>query len=188
MENKQDVQHILEAYLNQFPNEDHQQLHNFLKDNEQLFNRRNFNGHITASAFIADAAAKKVLLLKHKLYDRYLQPGGHVEKEDISILHAALREANEETGIFAKELIYIPLNAALNIPLDIDSHFIPANNNKNEPEHVHHDFRYLFVYKGNKDIIIPQSEAKDAKWVSFSALARIKIFSVTAEKISTLLP
>ncbi|MEJ7674421.1 MAG: hypothetical protein WKF59_17425 [Chitinophagaceae bacterium] len=33
--------------------------------------RSNFNGHITASAFIADAGAKQMLLLKHKLYNRY---------------------------------------------------------------------------------------------------------------------
>ncbi len=186
MENKQDIDYILHEYLHQFPNEDQHQFITFLKENELLLNRSNFNGHITASAFIADAAAKQVLLLKHKLYDRYLQPGGHIEKEDASILQAALREAGEETGISIDKLIYIPLNA-LNVPLDIDSHFIPANTNKNEPEHVHHDFRYLFVYNGNKNIIVPPSEAKDAKWVPLSVLANIKIFFIVAEKIEKLL-
>lgn len=187
MENKQDVHNLLQVYLNQFPNEGHQQLLHFLIKNQQLYIRSNFNGHITASAFIADGRAKEILLLKHKLYDRYLQPGAHIEKEDASILQAAVREASEETGISKKELIYIPLNA-INIPLDIDSHYIPANKNKNEPQHFHHDFRYLFVYTGNKDITLPLSEAKDAKWVSLSVFAEMGIFSVVAKKIFTLLP
>ena len=184
MENKQDVHNILQAYLHQFPHENQQQLLDFLGKNEQLFYRENFNGHITASAFIADADAKQMLLLKHKLYDRYLQPGGHIEQEDASILQAALREACEETGILTEELIHIPLSAAANIPLDIDSHYIPENKNKNEPEHIHHDFRYLFVYTGNKNITVPPSEAKDARWVTFSALAEMELFSVVAKKIA----
>ncbi|MBA2761108.1 MAG: NUDIX hydrolase [Segetibacter sp.] len=186
MENKQDINHILQAYLDQFQHEDHQQLLHFLKRNEQLYDRRNFNGHITASAFIADAGAQQMLLLKHKLYDRYLQPGGHIEKGDASVLDAALREASEETGISVANLIYIPVYSIANVPLDINSHYIPANKNKNEKEHIHHDFRYLFVYSGDKKIKVPPSEAKDAKWVSLSALAEIEV-SIVAKKISRLL-
>jgi 8-oxo-dGTP pyrophosphatase MutT (NUDIX family) len=115
-----------------------------------------------------------------------LQAGGHVEKGDSSILKAALREASEETGIALKDLVYIPLNSG-NVPLDIDSHYIPANKNKNEQEHVHHDFRYLFLYKGDKKLTLPQSESKDAKWVSFSALAETETFSIVAKKIEEIL-
>lgn len=187
MENKQDINYILLSYSDQFQHENHYQLLHFLERNEQLYNRSNFNGHITASAFIADAREKQVLLLKHKLYNRYLQPGGHIEKEDASILQAALREASEETGILTKELIHLPFNSLVNIPLDIDSHYIPTNKSKNEQEHVHHDFRYLFVYNGDKNITVPLSESKDAKWVPLSALAEIEAFSVVAKKIGKLL-
>jgi 8-oxo-dGTP pyrophosphatase MutT (NUDIX family) len=187
MENKQDINFILQAYCGQFQHEDHHQLLLYLKTNERLYDRNNFNGHITASAFIADAREKQMLLLKHKVLDRYLQPGGHIEEEDPSILKAALREASEETGIPSEELIYVPLNSSANVPLDIDSHYIPANKNRNEQEHIHHDFRYLFVYNGDKNIDVPSSEANGARWVSFSAFEEMETFSLVAKKIAGLL-
>ena len=110
MESKKDVSNMLKEYLQEFESENHDDLICFLDYNDLLFDRRNFNGHITASAFIINADKTEILLLKHKLYDRYLQPGGHVEKEDASILNAALREASEETGIAKEELIHVPLN------------------------------------------------------------------------------
>lgn len=187
MENKQEVQNILQDYLRQFPNENQHKLQRFLEENEQLYSRNNYNGHITASAFVVDLSAKQMLLLKHKVLERYLQPGGHIEKEDTSILQAALREASEETGIPATELIYTPLMSLAKVPLDIDSHYIPANKNKNEQEHFHHDFRYLFIYKGDRNIAVPISESKDARWVSFSALIKMETFVIVAKKIEMML-
>jgi 8-oxo-dGTP pyrophosphatase MutT (NUDIX family) len=183
MESKQDVSRLISTYLNRFKNENHEDLLKFIDDNKQLFERTNFDGHITASAFIIDEAWQEVLLLKHKLYDRFLQPGGHIEKEDATILEASLREASEETGISKVDLVYIPLDTSINSPLDIDSHGIPANPKKNEPAHVHHDVRYLFIYKGNKNITVPKSEAKDAKWVPLNELTGKGIFSIVAQKI-----
>jgi 8-oxo-dGTP pyrophosphatase MutT (NUDIX family) len=187
MLSKQGVMDVLTAYLKEFEAEDHNDLIEFLNNNESVFDRRNFNGHITASAFIADSEKKEILLLKHKLYDRYLQAGGHVEKGDRSILKAALREASEETGIAKEKLINLKHALFNEIPLDIDSHFIPANKKKDEPEHVHHDFRYLFFYNGDKNITIPHGEAKDAKWVPLGDLAEMEIFSTATKKIKKLL-
>lgn len=31
------------------------------------------------------------------------------------------------------------------MPIDINVHLIPVNPHKREPEHLHYDFRYLFV-------------------------------------------
>jgi 8-oxo-dGTP pyrophosphatase MutT (NUDIX family) len=183
MENKLDVISLVRKYLDRFENENHDDLLKFLDENELLFERTNFNGHITASAFIVDEARKEMLLLKHKLYDRFLQPGGHVEKEDTSILAASFREASEETGISKDELMHVFVDATGQIPIDIDSHDIPANPKKNEAAHVHHDFRYLFIYNGEKNITVPKSEAKDAKWVPLTQLAEKGIFVTVARKI-----
>jgi 8-oxo-dGTP pyrophosphatase MutT (NUDIX family) len=183
MESEQGVSRLVRTYLSKFENENHEDLVKFLDGNKQMFDRTNFNGHITASAFIIDEAWEEVLLLKHKLYDRFLQPGGHIEKEDTTILEASLREASEETGISKEHFIYVPIATSVDIPLDIDSHDIPANPKKNERAHVHHDFRYLFIYKGNKNITVPKSEAKDAKWVPLNELAAKGIFSIVARKI-----
>ena len=182
MESKQEVSSIITQYLHEFKGEDHRDLLSFTSDNELLFTRKNFNGHITASAFIIDATCTQLLLLKHKLYDRYLQPGGHIEQDDTNILEAALREASEETGIPQDELLYIPVTAQ-HIPIDIDSHYIPPNALKNEPEHVHHDFRYLFVYEGNKNLVVPINESRGAKWIDLSQLENEEIFSTVVQKI-----
>jgi 8-oxo-dGTP pyrophosphatase MutT (NUDIX family) len=120
------------------------------------------------------------------LYDKYLQPGGHIESFDASILAAALREASEETGILQQELLYTKYNPSKNFPLDIDSHPIPPNKARDEPAHIHHDLRYLFIYKGNQEIKAPPAEAKAAQWISVAELQKQKMFATVAKKITTI--
>ena len=50
----------------------------------------------TASVFIVNGNA--VLLRKHEKYDKWLQPGGHIELDE-DPAQAAVREAKEETGL-----------------------------------------------------------------------------------------
>lgn len=63
----------------------------------------NLNREFCASAYIIDPATKKILLVKHKDYDRWTQPGGHIEEGEIPE-EAAVRETYEETGIKIKIL------------------------------------------------------------------------------------
>lgn len=56
-------------------------------------------GHLTASAFVLDAAGGATLLTLHPRVGRWLQLGGHCEAEDPTLVAAALREATEESGI-----------------------------------------------------------------------------------------
>lgn len=43
---------------------------------EDLYNRKNFIGHVTASALTIDVNESKILLIKHKSLSKWLQPGG----------------------------------------------------------------------------------------------------------------
>lgn len=63
----------------------------------------NLNREFCASAYIIDPVTKKILLVKHKDYDRWTQPGGHIEEGEIPE-EAAVRETYEETGIKIKIL------------------------------------------------------------------------------------
>src|SRR5271157_2219076 len=95
---------VLARYLAVFPGEKERLrlLQAFLRDTtdpRQLFHRKNFAGHITASGFVLSPDGKKLALVRHKFLDRYLQPGGLVEETDQSALAAALREILEETDI-----------------------------------------------------------------------------------------
>ena len=54
--------------------------------------------HFCASAFVINPVDKKILLVKHHLWDKWVQPGGHIE-DDETPEEAAVREVFEETGI-----------------------------------------------------------------------------------------
>jgi 8-oxo-dGTP pyrophosphatase MutT (NUDIX family) len=55
--------------------------------------------HLTASCFVLDPSAENVLLTLHRKGGFWVQFGGHLEPADTSLAQAALREANEESGV-----------------------------------------------------------------------------------------
>ena len=93
---KSNIKENLNNYLNIFKREEFNLLKKQLKDKEDIINRKNFKGHITASGFIINN--NKVLLIFHNKLKKYIQPGGHLEAKDNTIKEAAQREVKEETG------------------------------------------------------------------------------------------
>lgn len=134
-------------------------------DEEQLCDRRNFTGHITASGTIVHIPRREVLLLRHRALGKWLAPGGHVDPADESILGAALREIEEETGLTPEQLIPVNVAGGVQYCLEIHSHRIPRNEGKKEDAHFHHDFRYLFAYAGDRRITIDPGESLDYEWL-----------------------
>ncbi len=152
-----------------------------------LRKRTNFIGHVTAAAFIFDKRTRKVLLLQHKALGRLLQPGGHIDSADESPLNAALREMREETGISLEDVVYRQAVPGLNmVPFDIDTHYIPANPKKHEPEHYHHDFRYLFIIDDGGDVAIDKNESTGYQWVEWSDFIKENTFKKVSRKIEEL--
>ena len=60
--------------------------------------RENQWAHMTASGFIINADASKVLFVHHNLYKVWAWTGGHADGES-DMLAVALKEAREETGV-----------------------------------------------------------------------------------------
>ena len=54
--------------------------------------------HFCASAFVINPLNKKILLVKHHLFNKWVQPGGHIEENELPE-EAAIREVYEETGV-----------------------------------------------------------------------------------------
>ena len=183
-----DVNKLTRDYLQTFKQENERlkRLRAFLDNNqgESLFNRNNAAGHITASAFIVNPTTKKMLLIKHKVINRWLQPGGHVDKSDETLIAAALREVKEETGIDSSDLTLVSCNGCDEVPADIDSHLIAANPNRGESRHYHHDFRYIFLYNGDSKPVLDKNEVTDYQWTSFEKLQSEPIFTRSIEKIT----
>lgn len=165
----------LTLYLESFP-EERQRLEiliNQLEDDGDIDSRKNFRGHLTGSALCIDPASEKVLLVHHRSLDLWIQPGGHLEPGELP-LDAALREFKEETGIESFQLS--SFHQRNQHPLDIDTHFIPANSVKNEPAHYHHDFLYLVISERASDRDLKASinleELHDHRWIGLDELVR----------------
>jgi 8-oxo-dGTP pyrophosphatase MutT (NUDIX family) len=136
-----------------------------LLDREEPFARHHFEpGHFTASAFVLSPDRTQLMLIFHKKLRLWLQPGGHLEPGDESLLGASLREVKEEVGV-------CELNLARAGIFDVDVHEIPAFNQ--EPAHQHFDVRFAFVAASTD--FVSSDEVAAARWVplaNVSALAR----------------
>jgi len=167
----------LTNYLRIFPDEEN--LLSLLKkqvlENQNIFSRKNFEGHITASGLVI-SSEKKVLVVFHNKLQKFLQPGGHTEKNDKNIIFSAMREVKEETNLNSIELCSWCLDN--NSPIMIDTHKIPENKQKNEGEHCHHDFMFIFRTK-EEDIALDTNEVSDFCWVNIDEV--IKNDSVVAK-------
>ncbi|MFK7893410.1 MAG: NUDIX hydrolase [Granulosicoccus sp.] len=135
----------------------------FVEANDNCSSRSNLSGHVTASAWVLSPDRLETLLTHHRKLDRWLQPGGHIDN-DASVQDAALREAQEETGIS-------DIHLASESLFDIDVHRIPEN--KGVPAHFHYDLRFLMI-AGNKNYRVSE-ESNDLAWLLLTKLEREKL-------------
>lgn len=144
--------------------------HQYLQENPDMFSRKNFNGHVTGSAFVVNQRRTHALLLHHAKLQRWVQPGGHVEATDADVLTSAMREVREETGI--SEII--PLSSRI---FDLDVHEIPENTKKAEPQHLHFDIRFLLEARSENLTI--SDESTDIQWVPLQRIDALNSKSLT---------
>jgi len=133
-----------------------------IDEGHDLQDRKNMAGHVTSSFLLLDPTLTKVLMIHHKGFDKWLCPGGHYEG-DVTPRKSALRELTEETG-FPEELVgyFDPMGY---LPLDIDTHEIPARPEKGEGDHWHHDFLYLGVASALAPLVRQEEEVSGVLWV-----------------------
>jgi 8-oxo-dGTP pyrophosphatase MutT (NUDIX family) len=128
----------------------------FVRQQARCFDRGLEVGHVTASAWLLNADMSRALLVHHRKLNRWVQPGGHCESDDADVLAAAIREAQEESGIACIE-------AARGGIYDIDIHRFPATDR--EPAHDHYDVRFLLrvCHSGQEVACGPECHA--LRWV-----------------------
>ena len=157
------VQEEVDAYLRRHPQEQQRLcgLRDQLGVDADPFVRSNMAGHITSSVLVVNAGFRHVLLIHHKVYTSWMQPGGHVEADSLGLLESGLREVEEETGL---PLAHVrPLLQGR--VLDIDTHAIAARTDKGEGAHRHHDFLYLAL-ASRPFVPRPQlEEVNEVAWV-----------------------
>lgn len=125
--------------------------------------------HFCASAFIIDPGTKKILLVFHKKFHRWVQPGGHIEKEE-SPEEAVLREVYEETGLHIKLLgERFPREQDYIRPLGIQC-------NRNMAGDIHIDITYVAVPLDPEKVVINIDESLGIGWFSREQLEVIDVF------------
>ncbi len=155
-------------HLRRFPQEADRlaELPSLLAGPLPLHDRRTVPGHVTATGVVVDLPSRRVLLIRHVVLGRWLPPGGHVEAGELPPA-AARREVREEVGIAVGPVLSPEPDRVM--PIDIDSHPIPANDKRGEPAHMHHDFRFAFAAKIADPLVADATEVSAAEWVAFDA-------------------
>ncbi len=128
-------------------------------EHADCFERSCIPGHFTGSAWLVDRAGQRVLLTHHRKLDRWLQLGGHADG-DPDLARVALREAEEESG-----LADLVVETGI---FDLDRHVIPARGS--EPEHWHHDVRFVVRANGSETFVVGD-ESHALAWCDIAGIA-----------------
>jgi 8-oxo-dGTP pyrophosphatase MutT (NUDIX family) len=158
---------ILDAYkeewFDEYQNKSHESLDTItqfkalLLDQDAPFSRNTFPNHFTASCFVVNPSFSKILLLKHRKLEKWLQMGGHCDGE-INLAEVALKEAREESGSSQIQILNYQV-------IDLDIHVIPQN--IKEPEHKHFDVRYLGFCAETDPLEKSERECTDLQWFTW---------------------
>lgn len=126
-------------------------------EEENVFLRENLRNHFTASAWITNAGRNKVLMAYHRLYDAWAWTGGHADG-DADLLHVAVKEAREETGVHA-----IPLDKQI-----FSVEILNVNGHEKRgiyvPSHLHLNVTYLLEADEKETLRIKADENSGVKW------------------------
>lgn len=137
--------------------------------------------HLTASILVVSRELpKKILLVHHKKYDLWIQPGGHVEQFENPI-EAVVRETKEEAGIDVSFLLrkiekIDELADFLPLPDFFLEESIPLH--KNTPAHFHLDMLYK-VELPLQEVQMAEKELHDIGWFSLEEADKMPMFENT---------
>lgn len=156
---------LLDRYERRHPDETSEigRVRRLVERHEDCFLRTCTPGHVTASCWIVSPDDRHCLLTHHRKLDRWLQLGGHADG-DGDTAAVALREAREESGMERFSFVH-PLDGCPVV--DVDVHTIPAR--ADEPEHEHHDVRYLLRAAPGQELRI-SDESNDLRWFAWEEL------------------
>lgn len=132
-----------------------------LEQKEDALDRYNYSpGHVTASGVVLSPDGSAILLVFHRRLQRWLQPGGHIDRDDRGTRQAAAREVLEETGVLIEDEDAGRLVA-------INVHEIPPA--KGEPAHLHFDLAWRFVAAEGRHV--KPKERRQAVWCPVNGLS-----------------
>lgn len=127
------------------------------------------NRQFCASVFIINPEDLKILLVHHKKFHKWVQPGGHIESGETPE-EAAVREVYEETGIKINLLgDHFPRESDFIKPMGIQC-------NRNLRGEIHIDILYAGVPRDTVEVHINEEENDGVAWFSRDELEELNVF------------
>lgn len=154
---------ILQLFENYSPKNEQEQrdqrlIIDFIKRNPDCLSRENLAAHITASAFVVNDTFDQIVFAYHHIYQSWAWVGGHADGDD-DLLHVAIKEAMEETGltsikpydsnIFTIDVIYVHNHIKKGVYV---------------PDHLHLNATYLLIADENEKPQHNPNEHQDVRW------------------------
>ena len=134
---------------------------------EDVLTRKNKMCHFTASNWIVNKDRTKVLMIYHNIYKSWAWTGGHADG-DSDLLHVAIKEAEEETGLNNLKLLSDGIYG-LQI-LTVDSHI---KRGKFVSSHLHLDCCFLLEANEKEKLRIKKDENSGVKWVEIDKATKL---------------
>lgn len=125
------------------------------EDGAALLTRHALPAHVTSSALVLSPDGRRTCLVLHGRLGLWVQPGGHLEQDDVTLAGAAAREVAEETGLTGEVLPRVAV---------LSRHYAPCR-----PEvDWHLDVQHVLV----SAMVAPtvSAESKDVAWFAVDAL------------------
>lgn len=131
-----------------------------------LLTRENKAMHITSSGYVINKNRNKVLMIYHKIYNSWAWTGGHADG-DADLLHVAIKEAKEETGL--KNITPI-INDIFSLDvLTVDGHI---KNGSYVSSHLHLNVSYLLEADEYDNLIVNEEETEGVCWLPINELSK----------------
>lgn len=143
---------------------------------DALTDRNNSAGHVTSSVILIARKTHRMLQLSHPKYNLFLQPGSHIASgmNPLSNVKRILKSERLQGNLVGEE-------ADMMIPIDIDVHGIPKDEEKGEDEHTHYDFRYLAACEDEFEM-----ENSNYRWQDIQELKESETFKHLIDKVQLL--
>ncbi len=150
----------IEKYVPQNEQEEHDKslMLEFINKFDDVLTRKNRIGHFTASSWITNKERTKILMIYHNIYNSWAWTGGHCDG-DKNLLHVALKEAEEETGL--KNIKALDSNIASLEIVTVDGH---VKRGEYVSSHVHLNCTFLLEANEGDLLKIKPDENSGVKW------------------------
>ncbi len=130
----------------------------FLSEYDDIYLRSDLVAHMTASAWVVNSTMDKVIMAYHNLYRSYSWLGGHADGDE-ELLHVAIKEVQEESGIsnvkaLSEDIFSIEI-------LSVEGHF---KRGQYVPSHLHLNITYLLQADENESLHIKEDENSAVSW------------------------